>query len=123
MDAACWKKVLTLGIVAATIVCAQPQQPAVSLLARKCLACHNDKTSSSGLSLESRAAVLTGGARGGAVVPGQPQNSLMVAAIRQSGSLKMPPTGKLSDAEIELIQKWIADGAPGLAVSAAKTVS
>ena len=44
----------------------------------------------------------------------------MVAAIRQPGSLKMPPTGKLPDTEIELIEKWIAAGAPGLPESAPK---
>src|SRR5437879_571249 len=112
MDAACSKRILALGMLAAAAL--GQSQPAVSLLSQKCLACHNDKTSSSGLSLETRASVLTGGARGRAIVPGKPQESLMVTAVRQSGSLKMPPSGKLSAAEIELIEKWIAEGAPGL---------
>src|SRR2546426_362472 len=89
-------------------------EPAVALLSQKCLACHNDKTSSSGFSVETRSSVLAGGARGPAVVPGRPRDSLMVAALRQTGSLKMPPTGKLPDAEIEVIEQWIAAGAPGL---------
>jgi hypothetical protein len=42
----------------------------------------------------------------------------MVTAIRQTGALKMPPGGKLTDAEIGIIEKWIAGGAPGLKQSA-----
>ena len=38
----------------------------------------------------------------------------MPAAVRHVGILKMPPSGKLTEAEIALIEKWIAVGAPGL---------
>ena len=38
----------------------------------------------------------------------------MVTAIRQTGALKMPPTGRLTDAEIGILEQWIAAGAPGL---------
>src|SRR5581483_1597686 len=120
-DAACRTQLFVLCLLGAAI--AMADDPAVSLLQKKCLTCHNDKTSSSGLSMASRSTVLAGGARGPAVVPGRPQDSLMVAALRQSGTLKMPPTGKLPDAEIELIEKWIAAGAPGLPDAAAKTAS
>src|SRR5688572_4006904 len=68
--------------------------PAVRLISQKCLPCHNVKTPSSGLSLEDRESTLMGGNRGAAVVPGKPQGSLLVTAIRQTDSLKMPPTGK-----------------------------
>ena len=98
-------------------------EPAVALLSQKCLACHNDKQLSSGLSVETRTSVLTGGNRGAAIVPGKPQDSLMVAAIRQSGALKMPPGGKLTDTEIGIIERWIAGGAPGLKQSAVAIAS
>src|SRR5438094_7845182 len=98
----------------------QPTEPAVALLIQKCLGCHNDKKSSSGLSVETRTSALTGGNRGPAVVPGRPQDSLVVTAIRQTGALKMPPTGKLPDSEIQVIEKWIASGAPGLSEPAHK---
>src|SRR3954453_5133056 len=118
-DAAGLIRFLTLGLCAVTF--ASAEEPAVTLLAKKCVACHNDKTSSSGLALTTRASVLGGGARGPAIKPGNPQDSLIVSALRQTGKLKMPPTGKLPDAEIEIIEKWIAADAPGLAgtVSAA----
>jgi hypothetical protein len=112
LDTACLTRFLTLCLLAAAI--APAEEPAVALLSQKCLPCHNDKTFSSGLSLTTRASVLGGGARGPAIVPVRPQESLMIAALRQTGTLKMPPTGKLPEAEIELIEKWIAAGAPGL---------
>src|SRR5262245_28011097 len=105
LDAACPNRLLALFLFAGAICAAD--EPAVAVVGKKCLACHNDKNSSSGLSFTSRASVLSGGARGSAMVPGQPQESLIVAALRQTGSLKMPPTGKLPDAEVELIEKWI----------------
>src|SRR5436190_15249444 len=104
---------LSFGLLVATL--ASAEEPAITLLTKKCASCHNDKTSSSGLSLATRASVLGGGARGAAIKPGNPQDSLIVAALRQTGKLKMPPTGKLPDVEIEIIEKWIATGAPGLA--------
>ena len=42
------------GLLCAGSALAQPAEPAVALLTQKCLACHNDKKSSSGLSLETR---------------------------------------------------------------------
>ncbi len=108
------------GLIAALAFAqtAPSTEPAVALLSQKCLACHNDKQLSSGLSIETRSSVLAGGNRGAAVVPGKPQDSLIVTAIRQTGALKMPPTGKLTDAEIGVIEQWIAAGAPGLKQSA-----
>src|SRR5438045_2065961 len=69
------------------------------LLVQHCLACHSDKTKPpmGGLRLDSKAAVLAGGGHGPAVVPGNPQKSLLIQAIQFSGALKMPPAGKLSD--------------------------
>jgi hypothetical protein len=112
MDAVGLKRFILLCVAGAVI--APAEEPAVALFSKKCLGCHNDKNSSSGLSLSTRTSVLAGGARGAAVVPGKPTDSIMVVALRQTGKLKMPPTGKLSDVEIDLIEKWIAAGAPGL---------
>ena len=106
-------RIINLAVLAVAVARGQSAERAVSLLSQKCLACHNEKKASSGLSVETRASMLTGGARGPAVVPGRPQESLVVAALRQTGSLKMPLGGKLSDAEISIIEKWIAAGAPG----------
>ncbi len=56
------------------------------LLENNCRACHNDKTPSSGLSVESRVALLTGGNRGPALLPGRPQESLLLEALSHQGS-------------------------------------
>ena len=64
------------------------------LLANNCYVCHTD-LESSGLRVDSRSALLTGGKRGAAVVAGKPEDSLLIRAVRQKGNLKMPPGGPL----------------------------
>ena len=44
----------------------------------------------------------------------KPEQSRLLQAINYRDSLEMPPTGKLPDAEIDVIEKWIVAGAPGL---------
>jgi len=63
--------------------------------------------------MTSQASLLTGGKSGAAIVLGQPEQSLLVKAIRHEHErLKMPPSGgKLADAEIAAIEQWIRDGA------------
>src|SRR5215831_13543974 len=78
------------------------------VLARQCLTCHSSPVSPmGGLRLDSREAVLKGGGRGPAVVPGKPAESLLLRAVRQTDTLRMPPSGKLTDAEIAAIGQWI----------------
>ncbi len=76
-----------------------------------CQACHNDKTRTSGLSLGSRDAVLTGGNREAAIKPGSAADSLLLRAVEQSGDLKMPPGRKLEPEQIASIRRWIEAGA------------
>jgi cytochrome c553 len=84
------------------------------LFAQRCLGCHAAVDHPAGsLRLDSRESLLQGGARGPAIVAGKPEESLMIRAVRQtSSSLRMPPAGKLSDAEIATLAQWIAIGAP-----------
>ena len=81
------------------------------LLAAKCLGCHNEKLQTAGLVLESRETALQGGGRGAAIVPGEPDSSLLLRAVRHAGELAMPPGGKLAESEIQLLSDWIRDGA------------
>ncbi len=86
------------------------------VLVEHCYRCHSAQSKSvkGGLRLDSRAGLLAGGESGPAVVPGKPQASLLLRALRYSDeSLRMPPRGKLSDAIIADFQAWIARGAPG----------
>jgi len=84
------------------------------VLAQRCLVCHGGGGEPmGGLRLDSREAILHGGSRGAAIVAGKPDESLLIQAVRQTGNgLKMPPSGRLSDAEVALIAQWIAMGAP-----------
>ena len=81
------------------------------VLANNCYACHTN-SALGGLRLDSREAMLKGGGRGAAIVPGDPEKSLLVTAIRQTDeNLKMPQGGKLKEGEIEDIVAWVKAGA------------
>ena len=81
------------------------------VLAENCYVCHGPQLQQKGLRLDSREAVLKGGARGPALVPGEPGLSLLMRVVRHEG-LVMPPAGKLQDGQIAALEKWIAMGAP-----------
>jgi cytochrome c553 len=83
------------------------------VLVRQCLGCHSSPVSPmGGLRLDTREGILKGGARGPAMVPGKAAESLILRAVRQAEALKMPPSGKLKDAEIAALAEWIEMGAP-----------
>ena len=84
------------------------------VLVKRCYECHSGRKTSGGLSLETAAGWQTGGESGPAIVPGNPDDSLLIDAINYR-SLEMPPSdkgGKLSEDEIAVLTKWIAMGAP-----------
>jgi uncharacterized protein DUF1553/uncharacterized protein DUF1549/cytochrome c len=87
------------------------------VLQQNCVACHNDQTRTSGLSVLSRESLLTGGNRGPAVVPGKASESLLIRALRHEGDLKMPPTGKLPAEAVAAVAEWVDRGAPWMAGS------
>ena len=81
------------------------------LLASKCYSCHTD-SKSGGLQLDSREHLMAGGKSGPAIVPGNPDGSLLIQALRQTHPrLKMPPGGKLKDEQIDAVATWIKAGA------------
>jgi cytochrome c553 len=82
------------------------------LLATNCYDCHTD-SASGGLRVDSREALLKGGKRGPAIVPGKPEESLLIKSVEHSDkNLKMPKGGaKLKDEEIAYLSQWIRDGA------------
>ena len=82
------------------------------LLVASCSECHGDEKQSNELRLDSREAILKGGERGPAIVPGKPDESLLIQAVRQSGELEMPPDGKLADEQIAILEHWVEIGAP-----------
>jgi cytochrome c553 len=96
------------------------------VLAEHCLTCHGAdpasggrKSPGGGLMLTSRADLLAGGDSGPAVAPGDPAKSRLIQTVRHDGELKMPPKGKLSDAQVTDLTKWVKDGAAWPAAGAA----
>ena len=91
------------------------------ILAANCYECHTDQRMG-GLRLDSRNGLLKGGRSGPAIVPGDPEKSLMIQALRQTGVLKMPKGGRLKPEEIDALAAWIKAGAawngPGNALTA-----
>jgi hypothetical protein len=84
------------------------------LLAERCQSCHGPKLQRGGLRLDSRQAILAGGDSGPALVPGKPDASLLLKAVRRRGDLKMPPKEKdrLDDDTVAALTAWIERGAP-----------
>ncbi len=77
----------------------------------KCVICHGKL---GGWDSSSYDFVMTSGENAPVVIPGDPENSLLVQKLEgtQAEGAIMPPTGKLSDADIQKIIDWIASGAP-----------
>src|SRR5487761_2336044 len=73
------------------------------ILASRCAPCHSGPAPRAGFSVETRASILR------AVQPGKPDQSLLLKRIKNG---EMPPSGAaLSDAEVALFERWIAEGA------------
>ena len=60
--------------------------------------------------LDSRSGWEKGGESGPAVVPGNPDESLLIQAVRY-GDLEMPPKGKLPAEAIAALERWVKQGA------------
>jgi mono/diheme cytochrome c family protein len=82
------------------------------ILKANCVSCHGaEKKVQSGLHLTSREGVLKGGENGPVVSLDSPEESSLLAAIRYE-SFEMPPKGKLPQAQIDTLAKWVKMGLP-----------
>ena len=85
------------------------------LLVKRCLSCHSaaEGDLEGGLGLDSRLGWQQGGERGPAVVPGDPEASLLIRAVRYTDpDLQMPPDRQLAAEEITRLEEWVRLGAP-----------
>jgi cytochrome c553 len=86
------------------------------VLDAQCYRCHSEKGDKikGGLRLDTRAALLAGGDSGPAIAPGDPEQSLLIEAIRYTNpDLRMPPKGKqLPAAVVADFVEWVRRGAP-----------
>jgi hypothetical protein len=82
------------------------------VLVERCYSCHSRAANKhkGGLLLDSRDAILKGGDSGPAAVPGNPDQSSLLRAVRYTEEFKMPPKGKLPDSAIADLATWIRNG-------------
>ena len=82
------------------------------ILSARCQGCHGPAKQKGGLRLDARETALAGGSTGPAVVPGKPNESLLVDAINYGETYHMPPKSKLPPEEIATLTEWVQRGAP-----------
>ena len=82
------------------------------VLVQHCYSCHSLESDAvkGGYLLDSRKAIRQGGDSGAGVVPGKPEESLLLSAMEYE-SFEMPPKGKLSEEIIKDFETWIKNGA------------
>ena len=81
------------------------------LLAAKCFGCHGDTKQQNGLRLNTADGLRKGGLGGAVALAGKQDESALIRAVRYDAALKMPPDGKLSDAQIADLTAWVRAGA------------
>ena len=97
------------------------QHDVIPIVLRHCTVCHGPHRQEMGLDLRTRAAMLRGGKSGPAIVLGKPDESRLIQKCRAG---QMPPRDRLVDAsvkpiepaEIDTLARWIAAGAPEIAI-------
>lgn len=84
------------------------------VLINNCYECHSAKASKvkGGLLLDTRSGWMSGGDSGPVIVPGKPEESLLVKSLRHIDKPKMPPKAPLPSNVVADFEKWIAMGAP-----------
>ncbi len=102
--------------VASAAVVAGPET-VTTILNVKCLLCHGRRNQEGGLDLQTRASLLEGGVSGPGIVPGKPDESLLIQRIENSDMPPLKDQARLSvravtSSELERLRAWIAAGAP-----------
>ena len=90
------------------VISALAGAPVQDVLTRHCATCHSAKEHTSGFSVASLDSVIQGGSkRGRAVSPGHPENSPLIQLLKGDLSPRMPMGGKLTAAEIAVVEDWV----------------
>jgi len=85
----------------------------VPILRDKCVSCHGNNVQQAGLRLDTRIEMLRGGKSGPAILEDDAAKSLLIRRISGSeAGMQMPPTGALSEKEIDILRTWMREGAP-----------
>lgn len=85
------------------------EQDVLPILRKRCEHCHGPDERESNLDVQSIGALLRGGTSGPVIVPGEPEQSILMDVLSHGD---MPPEkdAKLSPGELTVIRRWIADG-------------
>jgi hypothetical protein len=111
---------LLLGFACSIGVASTPEDAAffndrvLPILRSRCFECHaHDQEINGGLALDVKSGWQQGGQSGAAVIPGKPEESLLIAAVRRTkADYEMPPDGPLAADEVATLVEWVARGAP-----------
>ncbi|MFO0902266.1 MAG: PSD1 and planctomycete cytochrome C domain-containing protein [Pirellulales bacterium] len=120
-----WRGLLWLWPLACTTLAAANEDPAHlakldfferqvrPIFVNHCYACHSaDTKPAGGLRVDDQQGLLLGGNAGAAVIPGQPDDSLLLRRVSADAKKRMPAEGQpLSDEQIAVLRKWIEEGA------------
>ena len=108
---ACKLAILLIVGVAIAFAAQQPAdlftQKVAPIFEANCVMCHGAQIQRSAFDARTEAAVLKGGKRGAAIVPGKPEESLLYKLLTHKEEPVMPMGGKLTDAEVATIAEWI----------------
>lgn len=121
-----WTCLIAMNVTGPTLVHAYQESPELEkarrekirffeksvrpILLANCSKCHGSEKQESGLRIDHISFLQKGGDSGPAVIPGKPDESLLVKAIEHS-DFEMPPSEELPAHQINAIRKWILDGA------------
>ena len=87
------------------------QQQILPILERRCHACHQPANAGGQLNLTSYSDLRKGGKQGTILVPGKPEDSLIMKMISGEPPRMPMSGGPLAGEEIRLIRSWISQGA------------
>jgi ankyrin repeat protein len=105
-----WTSVYAGSVYAQTPARVEFDRDILPILRQNCIACHGSSQQSNGLRLDRRSSVFTAGVR--RVVPGSSDNSFLYhRLIGSQFGMQMPPSGPLRPEAIDLIRRWIEEGA------------
>ncbi len=86
------------------------------ILEDKCVSCHGEKKQKGALRLDTYALMLEGGEETTCLAPGNVQESSLISYLHLplEDDLRMPPKNKpqLTQAEIQILEWWVKEGAP-----------
>ncbi len=106
-----WIFVMLLATASVRAADAATSKAALEILRTNCAQCHSQKIAMSGLALDTREAAIKGGSRGPSIVVGESATSKLIEAVERKGKVMMPPNKSLTADEIDVLRRWIDQGA------------